>query len=208
MTTNPTLSEEIKKILPVPEEAGKEEEQEDTTFEIKGKSFGEQFLKEVLQAYQENWNEHNQTHEIEYFTTVTNHRVPAPDGTNKYVAYLRIERAIREKNDTREDAWEPALVHQEIHFFKNMQERLNFKAPWVEEMCIKSIIRLMTAGLEYAEALQAYQKAKKKGEENLPEKEEKKLDLVITDQMPAPFTEKDKEYQEWVKNNNEHARTK
>jgi len=189
-----------------------EEQTQEVDFEAEGDSYLENLLRAMILSYQEAYNRNNEKYEIKYYLTVTNHKIATKEG-NKDVAYLRLERAIKERkkvlqeNETAKDItdpeWATQLVHQEMHVFKSMAERVNPKAPWKEGLFLNAFARLTGAGLEYAELLQRMKNTNLK---ELKEQEEKKLDLVITDQMPKPMSPDEEGYAEWVKKHNVYAK--
>jgi hypothetical protein len=70
---------------------------------------------------------------------------------------------------------------------------------------------LIAGGIEYSELLKRMQQTLKAGggkpiAENVLPEEVKKPDILITNQMPAPLTENDKAYLEWVKKNGERIK--
>jgi hypothetical protein len=160
----------------------------------------ESLLRQVVLSYQEAWNRHNQTHECEYHLTVTTHKVATPEG-NKDVGYLRLDRFVRLKDNESEDAWSMLKVHEEMYAFKSIQEQANPAAPWREELYLKCLFRMASAGLEYAELINKTKRIKE-GLDQVP-KQESKLDLVVTDKMPTPLNEDEQGYKKWVKENSE-----
>lgn len=176
---------------------------DEVTYEPEGDSYIEQLLKALLLAYQDAYNKHNPKYEIKYILTLTNHKVHMKDG-NKDVAYLRLDRGIKEKNVVVEKEasevptpdWAMQLVHNEMYVFKSMNERLNPKAPWKEDLFLATLSRLTGAGLEYAELLQRMKNTNLK---ELKDQEEKGLDLVITNQMPKPLTPDEVQYAKDIK---------
>lgn len=190
-------------------ELSEEPNEQDVEVVPEGSSYLEQLLRALIVSYQESYNKHNPKYEIKYYLTITNHKLATKEG-NKDIAYLRLERAIREREKKIEvvepgqdkqldPEWAVQLVHNEMYQFKSMAERVNPKALWKEQLYLNTFARLTGAGLEYAELLQ---RMKNTNLNELKEQEEKKLDLVITDQMPKALTPDEQNYQEWVKNNN------
>ena len=186
--------------------------------------FAESLLRGMVKAYEAAYNKNNQKNEIKFTLTVTNHKVATEDG-NKNVAYLRLDRSIREKGEPKlieqegkppiiDEGWETKLVHQEVYFFKNLKEQLNPHSKWKEQLYMNVITRVFGAGLEYAELLNRLNPAKKKlQEEARPKTEEEqtqermdKLGLVSSGEMPKPLTKDEQEYKEWVKNNNVYGK--
>jgi hypothetical protein len=193
-------------------EETKQEEQE-VEFVPEGDSYLEQLLRSLIQGYQEAYNKNNPKYEIKYYLTITNHKIATKEG-NKDIAYLRLERAIREKekkveivdptkDEVTEPEWAVQLVHNEMYAFKSMAERVNPKALWKEQLWLNTFARLTGAGLEYAELLQRMKNTNLK---EMKEQEEKKLDLVITDQMPKALTPDEEGYKEWVQKHNINAK--
>lgn len=168
-------------------------------------------LKSIIKAYEEAWNRNNEKSEIRFTLTITTHKISTPEG-NKDCAYLRLDRAIREKGYKEQeiekdgqkvidDGWTSRLLHQEVHFFRNMQERVDPRAVWKDQLYVNCFARLMGAGLEYAELLQRLKQvelAKKTAGITDEEKRLNDLGLVKADSMPAELNEKDKEYKEWL----------
>lgn len=175
-------------------------EQEGVLLEEQEGSHLEKLLRAVIQGYQEAWTKHNKEYELKYYLTITNQKIPTPQG-NKNVAYLRLEKAIRKLE---EEQWSTQLVHTELYVFKNIAERTDPKAPWKDQLWLNCISRLISAGLEYGELLQRMKTANleemKKQEELASEPK-----IIITDQMPQPLNQKEEEYKDWVNKNNEHA---
>lgn len=173
-----------------------------TEIEGEGGSPIENMLRAILVGYQDAWNKHNEDREIEYNVTITTHKVQLPDGDNKDVAYLRLQRAITVKDTpTKENEYtspDVQLVHQELRPFKSMKERVDKRQLWKEDLIMACIARLVGAGLEYAELLQKMKRQKEEEEEAKP-----KLDLIITDQMPKALTEDEIKYAQWVKEQKE-----
>lgn len=165
-------------------------------------SRGETLLRTMIESYKDGYNQVNPKHEIDYFLTITHHKIDTPEG-KKDVAYLRLERAIRSKVQEVKDPklegveipeWQTQLVHQEMHAFRNIQERLNPNAPWKEYLYLACMYRLTAAGLEYGELLQ---RMKKTNMETL--REESKSNIVVTDKMPAPLNPAETQYLKEIK---------
>ena len=154
----------------------------------------EKILGGLLGSYQNAYNKHNQTSILEYWVTVTMHKVQRPEG-NKDVAYLRIVRGIKENNDVESPTWDERLVHQEIYVFRSIQEQANPKAPWREQLYLNSIARLVHAGLEYGEILTTMQQQQEE-----KDRKAKESGLLITDQLPKPLSPDEEQYKEWIKN--------
>ena len=171
-----------------------------------GDSVIEQILRATILGYKENYNNlPDQKNEVDFSLTITTHKVPTKDG-NKDVAYLQVIKAVRPKDykpteiEDESEGWESKLVHQELYFFKKLQERLDPKAPWKEQLYINTLSRLVSAGLEYAELLQRLKNTKQT--ETLPEDETKvraeKLGLVVEKKLPKPLSPQELEYKDWV----------
>lgn len=158
-----------------------------------GSSLEEQLIRGIITSYQEAYNKFNEKNETRYWLTITNHKVATPEG-NKDVAYLRIERGFRPKGETNDDAWSQQLIHQEVHVFKNMNERVDSRALWKRQLFMNATARLCHAGLEYAELLRKM-KAVQDAESKIVKPES---DLVVTDKMPEPLTKDELEYKQWL----------
>jgi len=196
-----------------PLELSKEDPQDENTVEFipEGDTYLENLVRALVMSYQDAYNKNNDKYEIKYYITITNHKLQTAEG-NKDVAYLRLERAIRERikklvegvaPEATEPEWATQIVHNEMHVFKSMAERVNPKAPWKEQLWLNTLARLTGAGLEYAELLQ---RMKNTNLNEMKAQEEKKLDLVITDQMPKAMTPDEEGYAEWVKKHNVYAK--
>jgi hypothetical protein len=175
------------------------------------KSLPENILRGLILSYQNGWNKNNDKYEVKYYLTQTFHKVETKEG-NKEVAYLRLERAVRDKNfiqdlnlpeEQRPKEWSTQLVCTEMYPMSDIRMKLNPDAAWRQQIYWNMIGRLMQGGLEYAELLQRVQKAKL--DEQLPD-QPKKLDLEVTNEMPKPLNQSEQEYKEWVKNNNIYAK--
>lgn len=195
---------------------------EEIEFEIESDNFVESLLRNIIKTYQDAWNKNNEKGEIKFSMTITNHNITTPDG-NKAVAYLRLDRSIREKGPAKlieqedgkppivDEGWETKLLHQEVYFFKSMKERVDPRAIWKEQLYVNCITRLLSAGLEYAELLQRLKPAKEamqqaaqpKTEEQETEERLNKIGLTSSKEMPAPV---DAQYQDWVKKNSEYGK--
>ncbi len=172
-----------------------------------GDTYLEQLLRAIIQAYEEGFNKHNDKLEINYTLTLTIHKVATPQG-NKDTAYLRLDKHLRPKGfkptlETPEDeGWESKLVHQELHFFKDLKERLNPNAKWKEGLYMNCLVRLTSAGLEYAELLQKLKNVEEgkkiAGITNEEEERLNKIGLVKSTEMPKAETKEDKEYKQWL----------
>lgn len=182
--------------------------------ELETDNLAESLVRNVVKGYEEAWNKNNEKNEIKFSMTITNHKVPTPDG-NKNVAYLRIDRSIREKGppklipnpeegkpDIIDEGWETKLLHQEVHFFKNVKEQVDPRAFWKEQLYVNALARLVSAGLEYAELLQRLKPAKEAMERaNQPQTEEdrlNKLGLVSAKQIPTPLSEDEIKYRDHI----------
>lgn len=172
-------------------------------------SIPEQLARAIIMSYQDGYNKNNDKHEIEYSLTITTHKVAMPDG-NKDVAYLRLDKASRERTLNKEEekpAWIPKIVHQELYTFKNLKERVNPNSRWKEQLYMNLITRLVSAGLEYAELLQRLKQVEEgKAKLGIKDQTEERLNdigLVKADQLPKPLTEDEKQYAEWVKKEKE-----
>lgn len=172
---------------------------EEVTLELEGDSLVEELLRSVIKGYQESFNKHNPKHEVNFSITITNHKITTPEG-NKDVAYLRLDRGIRPKGT--QDNYDIMLVHQEVYFFRNMQERLNPDKPWVEQLFLNCLARLLAGGLEYAELLRRMKQPKvaPQTEEQVQEERLAKLGLVQAKSLPAPLSAEDQAYKEWLAN--------
>jgi hypothetical protein len=168
-------------------------------------------LKSVIKAYEEAWNRNNEKSEIRFSLTITTHKISTPEG-NKDCAYLRLDRSIRDKGYKEQeiekdgekvidDGWTNRLLHQEAYFFRNMQERVDPRAVWKDQLYVNCFARLIGAGLEYAELLQRLKQVDKAKEMAGISDEEKRLNdlgLVKADSMPAELNAEDKKYKEWL----------
>lgn len=177
------------------------------------KTLPENLIRSLILSYQHNWNKNNTKYEIKYYLTQTFHKVETPEG-NKEVAYLRLERALRDKGyikdtnlpeEQQAPEWVTQLVHTEMYPISDIRQKLNPDAAWRQQIYWNMVGRLMSAGLEYAELLQRLKKTKL--DEQMPE-EGKKLDLEITNQIPKELSKEEKDYKEWVDNNNVYAKDK
>lgn len=175
-------------------------------FEPEGDSIIEKLLRTVIEGYKTNFNKTNEKVEIDFIINISTHKIATKEG-NKDVAYLRLDRSVREKNKlipqdgiiTDADGWETKLLHQEVYFFRNLQERLKPNAPWKENLYLNCLARLTSAGLEYAELLQRLKNTKQTGELDTEERAAKS-DIQITTEMPKALTPDEQKYAEWVKN--------
>ncbi len=175
-----------------------QESSEEVQFEEEGGSEIENLLRAVILAYQEAYNRNSEKNEIKFSLTITTHKIPTEDG-NKDVAYLRLDRSIKEKGIDTE--WADRLLHQEAYFFRDMKERLNPKAPWKDQLFVNCLARLTGAGLEYAELLQRLKQAEVAKEKAGITDEEQRLEnlgLVKANSI-TELTEDDKKYAEHIK---------
>jgi hypothetical protein len=199
-----------------------EETQEAVTFESDGDGIVEEMLKGMIKSYELGFNKNNDKNEIKFTMTITNHKVATPNG-NKAVAYLRLDRSIREKGAPKlieqengqppiiDEGWDTKLVHQEVYFFKGIKEQVDPRTLWKEQLYMNCITRLFGAGLEYAELLHRMkpakesmnQEAKPKTEEQQTEERLAKIGLTASIEMPKPLTPEEEKYKEWVKKNHE-----
>lgn len=145
-------------------------------------------LEEIIKGYSNSWNNHNEDYELRFDLTVTSHKMPMQHGEMKQVGYLRLERTRVDKKSGEETKM---LIAQEIRPFKDAKERVDPRQLWRQELMMQCLARLVSGGLEYAELLNKVKEQKEEGQ--------RKLDLVITDQMPAPFSQADEEYKQWIK---------
>jgi len=161
----------------------------------------------MIESYKEGYNRHNDKYEIDYYLTITNHKINTPTSGKKDVAYLRLERAIRSKEKVIEDPkvegiklpeWQTQLVHQEMYVFSSIQERLNPKAPWKDKLYLACLYRLVGAGLEYAELLQRMKNTDLNTLREQAEEETKKPDIVIAGEMPKPLTPDEEKYKKEI----------
>jgi hypothetical protein len=161
----------------------------------------EELIQEVIQSYEDGYNEINKEQEIKFTLSLTNHNVEVAN-MKKWVAYLRLERMIRPKGGKEED-WEHMLIYNQAYKFKDSGERANPACPWKHPLYMDLLGRLISGGLEYSELLKRLQNFSKqnagKPVSNIVAPEGP--DILITDQMPAPLTDDEKSYQEWVKRN-------
>lgn len=194
------------------QEESKPEQLEEVNFELEGDSIAENLLRGLVKSYQEAFNRHNDKNEIHFQLTITNHKIATKDG-NKDVAYLRLDRGIRPKDFKStlgpngeadpSDGWSTQLLHQEIHFFRDMKERLNPKTPWKENLFMNAIGRLVGAGLEYAELLQRMKQVEEGKKvagikEDETESRLKDIGLVKSTELPKPLSPDEVQYKEWL----------
>lgn len=189
------------------------DESNDIEFEVETDNLVESLIRNVVKGYQEAYNKAHPKNEIKFTMTITNHKVPTPDG-NKTVAYLRLDRSVREKGpnkiiqeegkpDIIDEGWETKLLHQEVYFFKGIKEQVDPRKLWKEQLYLNCLARLISAGLEYAELLHRLKPAKEAMQQSksTDETEERlnKIGLVSASQQPKPLTESEQEYADWVK---------
>lgn len=180
------------------------DEEREAEYIPEGDSLVEQLLRSMILAYQQAFNKHNTVDEAEFTLTITIHKVATPDG-NKDCGYLRLDKHTRPKDfkPTPEDeGWYTRLVHQEVYFFKSMQERLNPHSKWKEQLYINCLTRLTSAGLEYGELLQRLKNVEEgkkiAGIESEEEAKLNKLGLVGAKEMPKPLSQEDEKYKDWL----------
>jgi hypothetical protein len=164
----------------------------------------EELVSSLIKIYEEGFNKFNSEFEVRFNMTITNHRVEV-EGMSRWVAYLRLEKMVRPKGGTDEE-WEHLLIYNQAYKFKNAGERANPETPWKKDLYMDLLTRLVAGGLEYSELLKRMQ-AMTKNSQGKPIAEivtPKEPDLIITDQMPEPLTDKEKEYLDWIKKNNEN----
>lgn len=182
---------------------------EDEVLDIpEGSSYSEYLIRQIMEGYSEAWNNTNEDYNIQYFMTITTHKVPMANGENQDVAYLRIDRSITPKAEVitndgiplarveEIEASDIKLVHQEVRPFKNIQERIDPRQLWKQELMTATIARLFSAGLEYAELLNRVKANQKEQEDKA-----KKSDIIITNEMPKPLTPDEEAYKKWVQQN-------
>lgn len=171
--------------------------------EVEEGSMTEELLKAIILGYQQAYNTNNKKNEIKFSLTITNHKVARPEG-NKDCAYLRLDRSIRERVEGQGDdeGWATQLLHNEAYYFRDMSERVNPNAPWREQLYVNAMVRLVSAGLEYAELLNKI-KQSEVGKEVTPQDETEsrlnKSGLVGAKELPAALTRDDEKYKEWLK---------
>lgn len=197
-------------------------EKEEVSYELEEDNLAESLIRNVIKGYQEAWNKNSEKNEIKFSMTITSHKVATPDG-NKDVAYLRLDRSIREKGPNKmvvdpndptklivDEGWETKLLHQEVHFFRGIKERVDPRKMWKEQLYVNALARLVAAGLEYAELLQRLKPAKDALQAPKPENETQdrlnKIGLVTADQMPKALTKEEQDYAEWAKKNSEYGK--
>lgn len=186
------------------------EQEERAEVELEGDTFLEQVARGIVLSYQDAFNRHNDKYEIKFTLTITNHKIATPDG-NKDVAYLRLDRGIREKGSTEEKDWELRIIQQEIYRFTSMRDRLNPKTPWKEQLFMNMLTRLVGGGLEYAELLQRLKQTEEghslaglPPEGRTPEEvRADKIGLQVAQEMPKELTDDEKQYVEWIKKEKE-----
>lgn len=192
-------------------------------FEVDTDNIAESLVRNVITGYQDAWNKNNEKNEIKFSMTITNHKVPTPEG-NKTVAYLRLDRSIREKGpakaipnpedgkpDIIDEGWDTKLLHQEVYFFKSIKEQVDPRKLWKEQLYVNALARLVAAGLEYAELIQRLKPAKEAMKQAAAPKDETEarlnsIGLVTADQMPKPLTPEEQKYKEWAAKNSEYGK--
>jgi hypothetical protein len=175
----------------------------------------EDLIQLFLRDYEEQYAKANPDIEIKFNFTITIHEMAVDNRlTAQHAAYARLEKATRPKApDTlldktkwdEETDWERLLVYAQAYRFKDIAERTNPIQTWKFDLLMDCLRRLVTGGLEYAELLKRMQ-IMTKNKENAPiaevvgaaPQEEK---IIITDKMPEPLRNDEKEYLEWVKKN-------
>jgi hypothetical protein len=175
-------------------------------------SLVEELIREVLDAHAEAWTDQNDKYEMEYTMTMTFQKIPYEnlkehgidiDKANVDVAYLRLHRHIRPKGADEKET-DTMLIYHQFHTFRNLQERVDEKAPWKLNLLIDLMAKLMTAGVEYSELMWRMKNQYRMEKAAVQEEKENKLDLVITNEMPQELPG-DAEYKQWAKKNNEHG---
>lgn len=159
----------------------------------------EDLIKDALDGYKEGFEEHNTEYTVDFQTTLTTHKIDL-QGLSAWVAYLRLEKILKPVGATDEEG-EHLLIYNQAYKFKNIAERTDPNAPWKYDLYADLLRRLVHGGIEYAELLRRMQdiqkgKTGKPISEIITPQEEK---IIITDQMPAPLTEEERKYAEWVK---------
>lgn len=182
------------------------DQEKEAEFVPEGDSYLEQLLRSMVLAYQNAFNKNNTKDEVKFTLTITVHKVATPDG-NKDCAYLRLDKHTRPKEvkaapeGMEDEGWFIRLVHQELYFFKSMQERINPHAKWKEQLYLNCLTRLTSAGLEYAELLQRLKNVEEgKKLAGISEEEERlnKIGLVPATEVPKPLSKEDEEYKMWL----------
>jgi hypothetical protein len=164
----------------------------------------EQIIKDCLDSYQDGFNRTNPDYEVTFYTTLTNHHIEK-DQVKAWVAYLRLEKATKPKEGEGEE--ERLLIYNQAYKFRDISERTDPNAPWKYDLYFDLLRRLAHGGLEYAELLKRM-KMMSEGKMGQPISNivtPNEPTIIVTDQMPAPLSDSDKEYLEWVKNNHPKA---
>lgn len=172
----------------------------------------EDLLQSLIEGYEEAANSQSDKWEVRYNLTITYHKVPVAamndselllDSAkiNYDVAYLRFSKSIRPKGGTDAD-WEEHLIDHHQHQFKDLRERLKEDQDWKFELYMRLLFRLTSAGLEYSELLRRLKQTKDM-KVHPAEQVETKPDIIITDQMPKPLTDDEKQYKDWVDKNHD-----
>lgn len=160
--------------------------------DITAGSYPEAILLTVVKSYENAFNNLNEKYETQINMTLTTHKVAMSEG-NKDVAYLRVERGIREKGKGEEYSFVPVI--QEMHVFSGLKERVNPNAPWKEQLFANAVGKLIALGIEYSEFLRRSKPAEEHNTRIItPEKPE----IIVTDQMPKPLTTEDEDYKKWL----------
>lgn len=169
----------------------------------------EELIKTHIKAYEEGYNAINPGWEIKFEVTISNHKVELQN-VKKDVAYLRLTRSIRPKvkGEEKPEEWEQMLVYNQAYKFENIKERLDPKTPYKATLYMDLLGRLIAGGLEYSELIKRAADLKKANPDKpISEIVNPTPEIVITDQMPAPLTDDEKNYKEWAKKNNKQETT-
>jgi hypothetical protein len=161
----------------------------------------EELIASALEHYKQIFNALNENYEVDFNATLTNHQVEVQH-VKHWVAYLRLEKAVRPKGGS-DDDWENTLVYNQAYKFRDVGEQTDPNAPWKFDLYLDMFFRLVGAGVEYGELLKRMQ-AMYKGKEGKPLSEITTPDepkIIVTDQMPKPLSDDEKAYAEWVKKN-------
>lgn len=158
----------------------------------------EELINAGLRRYEEMFNQINDKLEVLFSITITSHKVEI-QGVNRWVAYLRLERNLRPKGAT-DAEWETMLIYNQAYKFENTQERLDPETPWKYDLYEDMLYRLLAGGLEYSEMMRRMQTAAKANAGRpLADATGAKSDIIVTDRMPAPLSEEDQKYQQYIK---------
>lgn len=166
----------------------------------------EELIRSSVKVYQERFNTINTEHEVEFSLTLTNHKIKVGK-VSKWAAYLRLERKTKPRGGSDEE-WESLLIYNQAYKFNTVKERLNEKAPWKVELYLDLLVKLVAGGLEYGELLKRLQTMTKDTKGN-PISEvvmPKEPKIMVTDKMPEPLTQTEKEYVEWIKKNGQQEK--